>query len=113
MSDDTAVSRLRARVEELEQAVRDVQLLVSDFNSDIRKDMHATMTPIGVDLYDVRRDIRALVEATRGLTQGVALLQQWANAQDAERKERQGVVDAKLDGMQDEIRRPWWRRGKP
>lgn len=118
--DENAVTRLRTRVEELEQAMRDVQLLISDFNADIRRDVHMTMTPIGVDLYDVRRDIRALVEATRDLAQSMALLQQWAGAQDAQRVERQGALDtqleaqnAQLDAMHAEIRRPWWRRGKP
>lgn len=96
------LERIRARVEQLEEDVRDLKLLLADFNADIRKDVHATMTPIGIDLNDFRKEIRGLVTTLQSVAQSVALLQQWS-----------GQQDEKLTTMQAEIRRPWWRRGKP
>ena len=110
---DEIIKRLRDRVDSLEEASRDLRMLFSDQDFEIRKDVNLTMSSIGIALYELQQTMKQQTDILHNIDTRLVRLETRADTDDAARLDRQGVVDAKLDAMQAEIRRPWWRRGKP
>lgn len=112
MSDDTALARLRQKVNELDDRVRELELLVPTLNYEVRKDVHGTMAPIGIDLNEFRKELRHLIDVLHAIDTRTVRLETWAADQDDERQARQHVIDDQLGRMTRRLdrllQRRWW-----
>lgn len=105
---DELLNRLRARVDALEEETRDLRLLFADQNFEIRKDVHLTMSSIGIALYELQQATKQQTMLLNSIDNRIVRLETWAAAQDEMRIERQGAVDAKLEALRTDLRRRWW-----
>lgn len=86
MSDDV-LRRLRQRVDEMEQGDRDLRMLIADQNFEIRKDVHLTMSSIGIGIYDLQKAIEKQNDLLHGMDKRMVRLETWAQTQDEKRAE--------------------------
>ncbi len=108
MTEDTPIERLRRRIDALEMDMHDLRGVFETINHDLRADMHSTTVPLGVDLYEFRHELRALVDLLHDMSVRMGKLEVWASMQDAERHTRQQAIDARQQGIDaklDEIMR--------
>jgi hypothetical protein len=117
---EDADARLRAALNELTDRVNDLEFLVPQLNYEVRKDVHGTMAPIGIDLNEFRKELRHLIDVLHAIDKRTVRLETWATEQDKERIERQKTIDDKLGGVDEQLgrvtrrldalvkRRFWW-----
>ena len=106
---DEVLKRLQQRVDGLEESHRDLRISFADQNFEIRKDVHLTMSSVGIALYELQQTIKHQTDLLHSIDTRLVRLETRADTEDTARKERQGALDEKLETMQAEIRRPWWR----
>lgn len=97
MSENAPLVSLNSRIDAMERALHDLHVVFDTINHDLRADMHSTMTPIGVDLYEVHQTVRRLTELVQDISIRMGKLEMWASLQDAERHTRQRAIDDKLE----------------
>lgn len=105
-----SVETYRYRLETLETEVNGLRTLMYQMLADLRKDVHAAVTPVGLELTEKRADDRRIAELLTSIAQRLSRIEDWIAADRDERPARQEALDARLAAIE---RRQRWQTLAP
>lgn len=94
------IAYLRERVERLETEIMALRTTMYQMLADLRKDVHSSVTPVGLELTEKRADDRRVLATLNDILTRLGRLESWIADDRDERPARQEALDLRLAAIE-------------